>query len=461
MGRMHSLPKLSAVTLLISQTLFTVPAFAAGFQLNEISPSLQGDATAGAAAANNDVSSMFTNPATLSTLIENQFYIGGSEIMPNVSMTNASATHTVNVPGIPASSISAPVQGVNFQNSVSSSAFAPNSYLGWRINKKLVAGIAIVAPYGLTTSYDDNSVLRFMADNSSVEAVAINPALAYAINDKWSIGLGFQAQYMRATFSNFNGTYTGIGSLDTLLAASYPTYVKGSSWGYGYTLGVLFKPDLYTRLGAGFRSQVSENLKGEGRQYVSPGGIVPAPSSAFLFNGESSVTAGVKTPAVLTLSAARDIGNWTVKASAQANFWNSFNQLSINMPSAFATSSTLQTKWKNTWLGALGADYHLTSAWTLRAGVAYDQTPTQDTYRDPRIPDADRIWLAAGVSCKLNKNLSLDGSYTHIFFRDQTINVTQATGSSATSTVPLEMNKAYAKFKGSAEVVGLAVRYSF
>jgi long-chain fatty acid transport protein len=145
----------------------------------------------------------------------------------------------------------------------------------------------------------------------------------------------------------------------------------------------------------------------------------------------------------------------------QVNFWNTFNQLSINMPAAFATNSTITTNWRNSWLGALGADYRLSSAWTLRGGVAYDETPTVNTYRDARIPDADRVWLSAGATCKFSKNLSFDAAYTYLFIRNQSINVTQAAGSSATSTVPLEVNQSQASYKGSAQIVAVAARYSF
>jgi long-chain fatty acid transport protein len=462
MGRLRSLPKISLITLLISQAFLTTSAFAAGFQLNEISPSLQGDATAGAAAADNDVSSMFTNPATLSTLIQNQIYVGASEIMPHIKMNNATAIHTVNIPGIPGASITAPVAGETSQSSISKSAFAPDGYFGWRINQKLVVGISVTAPFGLMTSYDNTSVLRYAADNSSVDAIAIHPAVSYNLTDQIAIGGGFQAQYISATFSNFDGPYTGVPALDSILAANHATYVNGSSWGFGYTLGAFFTPDQLTRLGLGFRSQIYEKLRGDGRQFTAPGGVTPAPSQAFLFNAGSSDKASLQTPAVLTLSAARDIGDWTVKASAQVNFWDSFNQLSIYMPEAFATNSTIQTKWKNAWLGALGADWHINPAWTVRAGVAYDETPTRSGYRDPRIPDSDRVWLTGGVTYKASKHLSFDGVYEHIFMMNQSVNVTQSIGSSVNSgATPLEVNTVTANYKGSADIVGLAARYSF
>lgn len=460
MGRIRSLPKISAIALLVSQAFFTLPASAAGYQINEISPSLQGSATAGAAAANNDVSSMFTNPATLSTLIENQIYVGGSEIMPSIRMYDASAIHTTFAPGVVPSSLSAPVLGETSQGSIAKSSFVPDAYIGWRINNKLVVGLAVVAPFGLTTSYDNNSVLRFIADNSTVEAISINPAVSYSINEKWAVGAGFQAQYMQAWFSQFDGPYTGIGPVDALIASTNASYAQASGWGYGYTLGAMFSPDKCTRIGAGYRSQISEHLNGRGRQYTVPGGIVPSPSTDFLFNAASTVHASNNTPAVLTISGARDINDWTVKGSVQVNYWNTFSQLSIYMPEAFATNSTIYTHWKNSWLGALGADYRVNSKFTARAGVAYDQTPTQDAYRDPRIPDSDRYWLALGGTYSFSKHFSADAAYTHIFMLHQSINVTQSSGSNATTPGPLEMNQAQAKFKGSADIVALALRYS-
>lgn len=461
MGYFRLHPKISVITLLISQAFFTLPTFAAGFQINEVSPSLEGDALAGAAAANNDVSSLFINPATLSTLIQNQAYLGANEILPKLEVSDASAIHTVNVPGEPPSSISGTVQGASSQSNIGQGAFVPDGYIGIRINPNLVAGLGIIAPYGLKTHYDNDSVIRFAADYSAVKTIDIVPAIAYSFNDKWALGLGFQAQYIDATFSNYNGPYTGVAPVDALIASTQPTLLKAHGWGYGYTAGVLFKPDLCTRIGLGYRSQISEQLRGDGQQYTSPGETVPAPSQEFLFNAQTSVHGAIKTPAILTLSAARDYNRWTLKATAQVNFWSSFNHLSINMPDAFATNATFQTKWRNTWFGALGAEFRANPTWTFRGGVAYDQTPTVDAYREPRIPDNDRIWANIGATFHVNKCLSFDAAYSHIFIMDTSVNVTQESGTNAITTVPLEVNEVHAKYKGSADVIGVAARINF
>lgn len=461
MGYVRTFFKVSAVTVLISQAFVGVSAFAAGYQINEVSPSLQGSALAGSAATDNDVSSMFINPATLSNLQENQVYVGASEIMPHISMSNAHAIHTVNVPGIPDSSITATVLGRHSESNVGQSALVPDAYIGWRLGNCLTAGLAVVGPFGLITNYNRDSVVRFASKYSAVKTVDIIPAVAFAINNKWSVGVGFQAQYLKAIFSNFNGPYTGVSEIDAFIASTHQTYLKASGWGYGYTVGVLFNPDACTRLGVGYRSIISERISGNGWQFTSPGETVPAPSQDFLFNARTSVRAAVKTPAILTISAARDIGNWTVKASAQLNFWNTFKQISIDMPDAFATNSTIQVKWRNSWLGALGADYRATCNWIVRGGVAYDQSPTINRTRDTRIPDAERVWLTFGATYQASRHWSIDGAYQHLFMRDQNVKVTQASGTNAIATLPLEVNQVRAHYKGSADIFGLAFRYSF
>ena len=65
----------------------------------------------------------------------------------------------------------------------------------------------------------------------------------------------------------------------------------------------------------------------------------------------------------------------------------------------------------------MGGDYKVTDQWTMRAGVAYDQTPNNAT-RDPRIPTA----IAASppgrrLSLPVDAGLSIDAAYSRQFVR--------------------------------------------
>ena len=72
--------------------------------------------------------------------------------------------------------------------------------------------------------------------------------------------------------------------------------------------------------------------------------------------------------------------------------WSRFKELRIRFDNGVPDSVTPQN-WDNNWRIAVGATYKLNEAWKLRAGLAYDQSPVDDAFRTPRIPDEDRTWL--------------------------------------------------------------------
>ena len=52
---------------------------------------------------------------------------------------------------------------------------------------------------------------------------------------------------------------------------------------------------------------------------------------------------------------------------------------------------------------------------TLRAGVAFDETPVPDSTRTPRLPDSDRTWVALGARWQPSPALLMDFGYAHLF----------------------------------------------
>jgi long-chain fatty acid transport protein len=90
----------------------------------------------------------------------------------------------------------------------------------------------------------------------------------------------------------------------------------------------------------------------------------------------------------------------------------------------------------------------------------YDQTPIPGPEeRTPRIPDSDRYWLAVGGSWHLSSRLSLDFSYSHLFFADaklvNTVDLAPLTAPGAfTDTLVGEYDSAV-------DAVAVEVRYRF
>ena len=68
-------------------------------------------------------------------------------------------------------------------------------------------------------------------------------------------------------------------------------------------------------------------------------------------------------------------------------------------------------------------DLQATDDVTLRAGVAYDQSPVEGEYRTPRIPDNDRYWLSLGAGWQPADWVSLDAAFTYIFVEDSEVDL--------------------------------------
>jgi long-chain fatty acid transport protein len=118
---------------------------------------------------------------------------------------------------------------------------------------------------------------------------------------------------------------------------------------------------------------------------------------------------------------------------------------------AGSTLTTLPFLWKNTWRYGVGANYRLSDAMKLRGGVAYDQTPTNDGTRTPRLPDQSRTWVAAGVQYRVSKAGVLEFGYAHEFVRDANINA-------SVSPFP---GRLVGKFENKADIFSVQYSHSF
>lgn len=104
-----------------------------------------------------------------------------------------------------------------------------------------------------------------------------------------------------------------------------------------------------------------------------------------------------------------------------------------------AVVSITPERWRDTWRYALGANYAASDRLTLRAGVAYDETPVPNATRTPRLPDSDRTWLALGAQWRWDA-LTLDVGYAHLFA--ETVPLAQDGGNAAASGVLLGRQRA-------------------
>ncbi|WP_330970717.1 OmpP1/FadL family transporter, partial [Lysobacter sp. A3-1-A15] len=93
--------------------------------------------------------------------------------------------------------------------------------------------------------------------------------------------------------------------------------------------------------------------------------------------------------------------------------WESLQEVRIDFVNP-DPDSVEQFQWDTTRFSSIGGEFKLSDAWTVRAGYAFDETPTTVAHRTPRLPDEDRQWYSLGATWQLSDALGINFAYTHI-----------------------------------------------
>ena len=393
---------------------------AAGFALIEQSVSGMGTAYAGAAASANSVDTLYFNPAGITRLPGTRSGAAVHLVVPQTEFSNEGTTFS---PVVGGASIAGGDGG-----DAGGLEVVPHAYLSHQLNERVWLGLGINVPFGLTTEYDHTWVGRYHAIKSEVMTVNINPSVAYRVNDRLSLGLGLSAMYLEGEFSNAIdfGTLNVIpvpqGGLGGALGAIGPggadgkATIEGDSWGWGFNLGALIELSADTRIGLHYRSEVEQDIEGDARFDL------PTPALAGTFS-DGGVKATVDLPASASLSAFHQLNDeWAVMADYTWTGWSSIPELRFRFDNGLSDSVTT-FDWKDTSRVSLGATFRPAGrGWVYRFGVAYDESPIKDAAtRTPRLPDADRLWLAVGAGFQPTENLQVDIGYAHLFMDDPEI----------------------------------------
>jgi long-chain fatty acid transport protein len=445
-------------------------AGAAGFAIANQGGSGLGNAFVGQVAAAEDASTIFFNPAGLTLLPGRQVVAGLAALKPSIKFNDAGST-------TPTSPLPSPPGFASGGNGGEAAgwAFVPQGYLAWElVPGKMWAGVGLSAPFGLTTEWDSDWVGRFHAVKSDLMAININPSIAWKVNEMFSVGGGVNAQYIRAELTRqvpygaitlgrvLGSNPAGCGSALAVslggCAAEGESKVQGHDWTLGWNIGAMMTLAPATRVGVHYRSSIKHTLKGDVSFSNVPnyGALGPAgaPLVAALANGD--VSADIEVPASFAVGLSHQLtSRLQILADYQWTGWNSVQSLVINRTSG-GTLTTEELRFKNGWRAGVAANYVLDDRWKLRAGVARDNSPVEDAFRTPRLPDASRTWLAVGVQMTLSKQLAIDVGYAHEFVKDVSSNL-----ASALSPTDIPKGNLVGTYKTNVNLLGVQMRYSF
>ena len=440
-------------------------AAASGYHFGTQSVTAQGTANAAAAEAD-DASTLFYNTAGLAKLENHEISVAANMVLPTIKYSDAAAKYYDG---------STQVAGSNSGKITDSTVFAPHVYGAYRLNERTTLGLGVYVPFGSSTTYRDDSVLRFHLNKLGLKTIAVEPAVAFKINDKHAVGVGVIAQYAEAKLRKSADWSSSMPAVPPALGGR-PAFeahadVKGKDWAAGFQLSWLYDINERARIGVNYRSHVSHTLRGTA-EWTADGAVAKAQRAAFAANGYvASEDAQVKivTPEMLSvhgmfkansrLKLFADV-SWTRHSrfkTAELKFAHAKATATTPATGRRSDSTTITPNWRNTFKVGLGGAYQLSEPLQLRAGIAFDQSPVRSAdSRLNTLPDGNRIWFSAGVKYAFNKNHVLDVAYTHVHINDTEFKGARASGNDVDSK-----GEARAKFNNYANIFGVQYSYKF
>jgi long-chain fatty acid transport protein len=288
--------------------------------------------------------------------------------------------------------------------------------------------------------------------------VTLSAVAAYEVSPSLIVGGGPTLTYADARLTksiDFGSICLGaLGSAGCAAAGVSPQSADGASdltadaWGFGFTLGLLWRPVDGTRIGVSWRSQTDLRFSGEADFSV------PAQASFLTAGGtftDSGVSGGIVLPETTRLDIHQDIGRrWSVMAGLAWTAWSRFDELRFEFENPAQPTSVTPENWKDTFFFSAGATYRPDDRWAFRVGLAFDQSPVDDAFRTPVLPGEDRYWVSVGADYRIGDRVSVSASYLHVFLENASIDTLDPLG-----------GRLVGSYEAAADVFALGLRVRF
>ncbi len=392
------------------------PVAGSGFSVYEQSAKASGQAGAWVARAD-DAGANWYNPAGLVRLEGLELQLGASVITIGRDTRFEDRDPAWNVPY----DVPTPTKFDAGENDTTPA----HLYFSHRVADRLAWGIGINTPYGLITEWKDRPVV-FSSSKAELTSFVVNPNIAYAVDDHWSVALG--ADFLSVDIRQFSRVIDE----STLLAAPPGTVVgqsrlKGDGTAWGFNVAALAKYPAWS-VGLTYRSSLSPDIDGD----VAFNGIVPALRTLF---PDSPATAKLDLPAQAAVGVCYGgFANWKLEFDVSWAQWSRFRRLAVDIekntfvpnvqdpelpPIPIVRDIDQAENWHDTFAFRIGSAWTVADRHELRFGALYDRGPIPDSTLRPSIPDAAR-WSATLGYGFAAKRWGVDVYYMPLFFDDAT-----------------------------------------
>lgn len=389
--------KLGPATLAVATFAFAGAAQATnGDQMIGVSATQWGMGGA-AVAAPQDAGTILTNPAGIATL-------GIKEVRfdTGIGLLN-------------------PPRKVNGFESDSNFYMMPSGAVAFNVNDRAFIGLGMGGLSGMGVDFPD--VAAAPGNQSFVttkQFFKVAPGLAYRVTDKLSIGGAINIDYQSLAIYN--------------AGFSLP---QNQVYGYGATLGAIYKLNDMVQLGA---SWISRQKMSDFKWNIAGGNATfPAPLGFQTWTG-GSAELQMDAPQQISFGiAVRPIKSLLIEADVKhIGFSDVMNSIPVTRTGGLPPSvpAAFNFGWEDQWVYAIGAQYDLNDRTQLRVGLNYGESPIgpEDVNNNIGSLAVTELHATVGVTRWWTDRIATSVSYAHAFHNKVTSNVAPF------NTIELEQN---------------------
>lgn len=439
---------------------------AQGFGVYEHGTCVMGRAGVSAANPCPDGSAIFFNPAGLGGLAGTRVSAGVTAIAAKGGFTDDFLNHKTDLdnPVIP----------------------VPNAYFTYQLNPKLTLGLGAYAPYGLETKWPiEGFEGRFMAYNTDVRSIYIQPTVGVQVSPSLKIGLGvayitshlnlkqradLSTRVIPAALAGPAGlpagtTFGMVGVPGLTDFANAELDASGS--GYAVNFGAIIKVNEQLSIGGHWLTR--KHIEYDGDATFTPVatnltlpvaiGPLPAGTPVDAVLGPQFGTGGalengpVSTQLVMppqgTLGFSYKINDaWTFMADWQYVVWGWFSEVNIDFENPATPDLALHPNNQDTHGFRFGTEYTYSAKVKLRGGYLYHGGASPDNFVTPLLPEGPRNEFTIGAGIVLNPKLHVDLGYQYIKQQDRRGTVNPTAGNTGL-------------YQFSANLLGVGLSYTF
>lgn len=380
--------KVRLLCSIVILAVVTTCVYPNGLSLNSIGPKGFGMGGAFVGLAN-DYTAIYWNPAGLTQIQRN--YIGAfvTDIVPMATFKYVAA------------GIDAKTKANHY--------LAPNLMGSFRLNfsEKLTVGLGVFVPAGIGAEWDGTELANLSAGDpvewmSKIGVINISPAVAYQVTDQLSLGVALNIFY-------------GMFDLKNPVVANgngYQYSEESDGFGYGATIGALYKATDNFSIGASFKTKTDVKMSGSAKNPVMAAVLAPTESN---FDRDVSwpmwIAGGVAFRPIEALVITADVqfSRWSESADEFVTEYENATWMAVTTPN---NDNKFILHWKDATQIRFGIGYSVNKNLDVRAGYYIDPAPAPSETYNILFPSIsyNTITLGAGYSIS-NFMFDIAGEY--------------------------------------------------